>query len=176
MIMKKVRSDSKLDALPEARKIELRDGLLGGWRYEDARAWLAGECGVSSSLAAISGFYRRECAPVIRERRQVAALKAEVLGDMAGETDWDLASIESLKQMAFEVMASPAVDIKKTEKIFRLLLKRKDQEIAERQLRLREDAAAQAKRQLEAATARAKAKGGISEETLRELEEAAKLL
>ena len=174
--MKKPRSDSKLDALPEARKIELRDGLLGGWRLEDAKAWLAQECGVSSSVAAISGFYRRECAPVLRDRRQVAALKAEVLGGLAGETDWDLASIEALKQMAFEVMSNPATNVREVEKVFRLFLKRKEQELVERQLALKEEAAAAAKRQLEAATARAKAKGGISEETLRELEEAAKLL
>lgn len=175
--MKKPRGDSKLDSLrPESRVLELRDGLLGGWTYEDAKSWLLTECGVSTTLSSLSTFFRRHCAPLMRERRQLAAMRAEAIGELAGETDWDAASIESLRQMCFEFMASPEADIEATERMFRLLLKRKDQELAERQLMLREDAARAAKSRLEAATAKAKAKGGISEETLRELEEAAKLL
>ncbi|MFU8894015.1 MAG: hypothetical protein ACNA8L_10340 [Luteolibacter sp.] len=174
--MKKPRSDSKLDSLPESRVLELRDGLLGGWKYDEALSWLAAECGVSSSLAALSGFYRRHCAPVVKSRLQLASLKAEAIGEMAGSTDWDTASIERLRQMVFEFMASPDSDMEATERMFRLLLKRKDQELAERQIKMREEAAAEAKAKLELATAKAKAKGGISEETLKELEEAAKLL
>ena len=172
---KKPRGDSKLDALPESRVMELRDGLLGGWTYADALSWLSTECAVSSSLSALSAFFRRHCAPVIRERRQLAVLKAEAIAEAAGSTDWDTASLENLRQMVFEFMSDPKADIDKVEKMFRLLLKRKDQEITERQIRLREEQAAEAKRKLEAAATKARS-GGISEETLKELEEAAKLL
>ncbi len=173
---KKPRSDSKLDALPESRLLELRDGLLGSWSYAYELSWLATECGVSSSPSALSSFYKRHCAPVLRERKQLAAVKAEVIGEMADKTDWDKASIESLKQMVFEFMANPLADTKEIERLFSLLLRRKDQELDERKLRLVEDKAAEAKRQLEAAMSKAKAKGGLSEETLQEIEAAAGLL
>lgn len=140
---KKPRSDSKLDALPAARVAELRDGLLGGWRYEDARAWLRSECRLSCSLSALSGFFRRHCAPVIRDRRSFAALRAATITDGAG-TDWDAASMERLRQMVFEFMADPAADLAATERMFRLLLKSRDQEMDARRVALLEKRATQA--------------------------------
>lgn len=173
---KKPRSDSKLDTLPEQQLLQLRDGLLSGWKLEDAKSWLIAECGVSSSLASLSAFYKRHCAPVLRERRQLAALKAEAIAEDAGITDWDLASIEKLRQMVFEFMANPEADIEATERMFKLLLKRKDQELTERTLKLKEEAAAEAKAKLQAITTAAKSKGGLTPETLAEIEAAAGLL
>ena len=174
--MKKPRADSKLDALPESRVLELRDGLLNGWSYEAALSWLNTECGQSSSLAALSSFFKRHCAPVLRDRRQLAALKAEAISDAAGETDWDAASIERLRQTVFEFMSNPNADMEATERMFRLLLKRKDQELTERTLRIKEEAAAEAKAKLQAITTAAKSKGGLTPETLAEIEAAAGLL
>lgn len=174
--MKKPRADSKLDTLPESRVLELRDGLLGSWSYEAALSWLQTECEVSSSLASLSSFFKRHCAPVIQDRRQLAALKAEAIAEDAGITDWDLASIEKLKQMVFEFMANPVADIEATERMFKLLLKRKDQELTERTLALKEEAAAEAKQKLQAITSAAKSKGGLTAETLAEIEAAAGLL
>jgi hypothetical protein len=174
--MKKPRADSKLDSMPQARQRELRDHLLGGTSYDAVLGWLKDECGVDSSLASLSAFYKRHCAPVLRERRQLASIKAETIGEMAGSTDWDAASIERLRQMVFEFMSDPNADIEATERMFRLLLKSRDQELDMRRVRMLEDKAKQAKAAMESATAKAKAGGGISEETLRELEEAAKLL
>jgi hypothetical protein len=142
--MKKPRSDSKLDALPESRVLELRDGLLGGWSYDAAMSWLATECGVSSTLSALSSFFKRHCAPVMREKRQLAALKAEAIGDLAGKVDWDAASIEHLRQMVFEFMADPKADLESTERMFRLLLKSRDQETDRRKLAILEAKAKQA--------------------------------
>lgn len=141
---RKPRSDSKLDTLPESRVMELRDGLLGGWRYEDAMSWLATECGVTTSLAALSSFFKRHCAPVLRERRQLAALKAEAITEGVGLTDWDAASIERLRQTVFEFMADPNADIEATERLFKLLLKSRDQEVDRRKLTLMEEKAKQA--------------------------------
>jgi hypothetical protein len=142
--MKKPRSDSKLDTLPESRVLELRDGLLGGWSYADALSWLASECGLQSSLAALSAFFKRHCAPVLKERRQLAALKAEAIAEDAGVTDWDAASIEKLRQMVFEFMSDPKSNIENTERLFRLLLKSRDQEVDRRKLALLEARAKQA--------------------------------
>ena len=174
--MKKPRADSKLDSMPESRVLELRDNLLGGMSYEAVLSWLASECGVSSTLSALSSFYKRHCAAVLRERQQLAAMKAEVIGEMAGATDWDAASIEKLRQMVFEFMADPNADIEATERMFKLLLKRKDQELTERTLRLKEEAASEAKAKLNAITTAAKSKGGLTAETLAEIEAAAGLL
>jgi hypothetical protein len=142
--MKKPRSDSKLDSLPESRVLELRDGLLGGWRYEEALSWLASECGVCSSLSALSAFYKRHCAPVVKQRLQLASLKAEAIAEDAGKTDWDAASIERLRQMVFEFMTTPDADLEATERMFKLLLKSRDQEVDRRKLVLLEQKAKQA--------------------------------
>lgn len=141
---KKPRSDSKLDSLPEQQLLELRDGLLSGWKLEDAKSWLIVECGVSSSLAALSAFFKRHCVPVIRDRRQLAALKAEAITEGVGLTDWDAASIERLRQTVFEFMSNPNADIEATERLFKLLLKSRDQEVDRRKLVLLEEKAKQA--------------------------------
>ena len=141
---KKPRSDSKLDSLPEQQLLELRDGLLSGWKLEDAKSWLIVECGVSSSLAALSAFFKRHCVPVIRDRRQLAALKAEAITEGVGLTDWDGASIERLRQTVFEFMSDPNADIEATERLFKLLLKSRDQEVDRRKLVLLEEKAKQA--------------------------------
>ena len=141
---KKPRSDSKLDSLPEQQLLELRDGLLSGWKLEDAKSWLIVECGVSSALSAVSGFYKRHCVPVIRDRRQLAALKAEAITEGVGLTDWDGASIERLRQTVFEFMSDPNADIEATERLFKLLLKSRDQEVDRRKLVLLEEKAKQA--------------------------------
>jgi hypothetical protein len=171
---RKTRSDSKLDALPKARVAELRDGLLGGWRYDDARAWLQSECKLSCSLGAFTAFYKRHCAPILRDRRQLAALKAETITAGAG-TDWDAASMERLRQMVFEFMADPNADIEATERMFKLLLKSRDQEMDARRLRLLEAKAAKLD-ELEAKAKEIKAGGGLTPETLEMLEKQLKLL
>jgi len=166
---------SPLDSLPNGGSAALRDGLLGDWTYEAALAWLESECGTKSSLAALSAFFKRNCAPVIRERRQLAALKAEAIGGEAGLTDWDAASIERLRQMVFEFMANPKADLEATERMFRLLLKSRDQEVDRRKLALLETKA----KRLDALEAKAKeitAGGGLSAETLDVIEKQLKLL
>lgn len=130
----KPRSDSKLDALPAPRRAELRDGLLDGWSYDAARRWLASECRVTVSPAVLTRFYRRHCAPLVRQRTALAAARAEAIGAAAGEVDWDAASIEALRQMAFSAMARPEADPEEVERLMRLLLKRRDQEINERRV------------------------------------------
>ena len=120
---KKPRSDSKLDSLPGGKFLQLRDGLLGGWKYDHAVEWLLAECGVSSSLAALSAFYRRHCEPLVMDRRQLAAVKAETLVNAAGRTNWNTASLELVKQMTFEFLNQPEVDAKTAEKFLKLVLK-----------------------------------------------------
>ena len=50
---KKPRSDSKLDAMPGNRVMELRDKLLAGDSYLECITWLDMECGVTTSVACL---------------------------------------------------------------------------------------------------------------------------
>lgn len=177
---RKARSDSKLDNLPELQLLELRDGLLKRTfkSYDEALQWLLIECGVDSSRAALSGFFKRHCAPLIKERRQYAAIRAEALGD-AMESDpvnWDAAIIEKTKQLTFEFLDAEEVDADSIKKLLDAISKARGQELDERRVTLMEEKAASAKAKLEQVAEKEKSKGGISEETLREIEEAAGLL
>lgn len=109
---KKPRSDSKLDAMPESRVLELRDLLLAGKRQRDVLDWLAQECGVSSSPAALTSFYKRHCTPVIRERRKFSVVKAEALGKAMSKdpVTWDDKIVERTKQLAFEFLSEDSPD------------------------------------------------------------------
>lgn len=171
----KPRSDSKLDSLPELQLLELRDGLLSGWKYDEALSWLATECGVESSLAALSAFYKRHCAPVIQDRRQIAALKAETIIEDAGKTNWNAATLELVKQVSFEMLSREDFDPKTVERFLKVVLKANAQEVDERKLALLE---AKAKRmdELESKAKQIKAGGGLSKEMLEMLEKQLKIL
>ena len=126
---KKPRSDSKLDGMPESRVLELRDRLLAGDGYRELLDWLSLECGVSSSLGSLSVFYRRHCVPLLRESRQLAAVKAEAIVEDAGRTDWNMATMELVKQVSFEMMSGQAIDTKTAEKFIKLILKADAQDL-----------------------------------------------
>ena len=152
MMDKKPRGDSKLDNLPEQHFLALRDGFLTRRfrTYDEALSWLEVECGVSSSPAALSGFFRRECAPVIKQRRSIAALRAEAWGDACeGEESMTPAISERLKQIVFEVLETDAPKTKDVKALVDSFAKitsegRKDKqlELDERKLALLEQKAA----------------------------------
>lgn len=126
---KKPRCDSMLDRLPESRVMELRDGLLNGWSQDEAKSWLATECGmIVKSGATITRFYKRHCAPVISDRRKLAAVKSEIYVKEAGRTDWDAATMELVSQVTFEMLDGQRSDPKVAEKFVKLVLKRDAQD------------------------------------------------
>ena len=126
---KKPRPDSMLDRLPESRIMELRDGLLSGWGHEECRSWLATECGVIvKSGSTLNTFYKRHCAPIIRERRKLAAVKSEIYVKEAGRTDWDAATAELVSQVTFEMLDGQRTDPKIAEKFVKLVLKKDAQD------------------------------------------------
>lgn len=147
MSAKKPRSDSKLDNLPELQFLALRDGLINRTfaSYQEALSWLAAECGVSSSPAALSGFWRRNCAPIVKEQRQFAAIRAEALGDAmrSDPVNWDEAIIEKTKQLAFEFLDSGESDADSVKKLLDAILKAQKQELDERKVVLLEEKARQ---------------------------------
>ena len=118
-----------LDRLPESRIMELRDGLLSGWGHEECRSWLATECGVIvKSGSTLNTFYKRHCAPIIRERRKLAAVKSEIYVKEAGRTDWDAATAELVSQITFEMLDGQRTDPKIAEKFVKLVLKKDAQD------------------------------------------------
>lgn len=174
---RKARGDSKLDTLPPAQLQELISGLLGGWTYTQATDWLQVECGVSVSLSAFTPFYSRHVSPILRERKQFAALSAKTLADMARETEaFDAAAIGELKEYAYRLIRNPNSDPEEARKWMETLIKAQAGQRDSRKLHLLEASAREAKAKLDAVAKSAKSKGGISPETLAEIEEAAGLL
>lgn len=174
---KKPRGDSKLDSLPPAKKEELIHGMLGGWTYGQAADWLGVECSLSVSGSAWTPFYQRNVEPILRERKQFAALTAGTLAKMAKETEaFDSAAIAELKEYAYRLIRDPNSDPEETRKWMETLIKAQAGQRDGRKLAMLEASAREAKAKLEALTTAAKSQGGLTPETLRQIEEAAGLL
>jgi hypothetical protein len=176
---RKPRADSKLDGLPGGRFLELRERMPGNQEtYREIREWLRDECGVDTSGPALTAFFKRHCAPLLLERRALAAAQAEAIGTEASENpvDWDAAAVEKLRQFAFQMMLAPGADPKAVKNVFTILLKRQSLDHEGRKLALLEEKSAEAKRKITEALDASKTKGGLTEETLKRIEEAANLL
>lgn len=175
---KKPRADSKLDSMPESRVLELRDKLLGGISYQECLSWLAAECGVASSLASLSSFYKRHCAPVVRERRLLSVVKAEALGDAmaADPVNWDEKIVDRTKQLVFEFLSSDTQDPDTAGKLLDAVVKARKQEFAERIQTRRQETEERKLALLEAKAQRAdEAQGVVEDSTLSEEERTTKL-
>ncbi len=110
---RKARGDSKLDKLkPESRVLELRDLLLAGATYKEAKAWLLETCNTTTTGDALMHFWHRHCQPIKDEEMSLAAAAAEGLVDRAGAVDWDTAITEFMKQTTFEIISGQEVDAK----------------------------------------------------------------
>jgi hypothetical protein len=142
---KKPRADSKLDSLtPESRVLELRDMLLSGASQKECRDWLAETCQVTTTGDALTRFWKRHCAPILRESRQLAAVKAESIIADAGRTDWNSGTMELVKQVSFELMSGQKLDARTAEKFIRLMLQAEAQQMDARKLAILETKANQA--------------------------------
>lgn len=176
--MKKPRSDAKLLNLPEEKKAKLCDWMLSGMPYHKVRELCAAELGVATSLGALSCFYSEFCAAALLAQRARAVGVAEEIAQDATKTPgrFDAATIDALKQRAFEMAIQPMADPRDVRSIFSLVLKARDQDLAkaklEQQVREYEEKAAKAKEQLE----KVALAGGLSAETLASVEEAISLL
>jgi len=124
--------------LPDEQMAALSDWLLGGMDYRKARLLLKKEFGVATSDAALSRFYSEVCSAALLARRQRAVSTAE---EIAGEAakhpgKFDQATIDAIKQKAFELSISPQSSSKDVKALFSLVLKSRDQELSEKQLLL----------------------------------------
>lgn len=110
---RKTRSDSKLHNLqPESRVAELRDLLLSGAGYEEAKAWLWKTCQVTTTGDALGRFWAQVCQPIKDEQTSLTAAVADGIIDRIGAVDWDAATEELMKQTTFELLSGRDVDEK----------------------------------------------------------------
>lgn len=175
--LRKARGDSKLDSLPPAQLAELVQGLLCAWTYTEAVDWLKVECGVAVSLSSLTPFYSRHVLPVLVERKQFAALSAKALAKLATESEaFDAAAIGELKEYAYRLIRTPTTEPEEARKWMETLIKAQAGQRDSRKLSLLEAAAREAKAKLTALASAAKSNGGLTPETLKQIEEAAGLL
>lgn len=158
--------------------MELRDGLLGSLKYEEALSWLAAECGVSSTLSSLSAFYRSHCAPVLQDRRRLYALKATEFEKAEEEDGLDFtdSAFAQLKQRYFAMVLDPLADLGEVEGLGKMLInyakvqlagEKVDQDNRRLQmLEAKERKLEEAKKDLE----ERKDAGGLSAETMAEIE------
>jgi hypothetical protein len=139
--MPKPRSDAKLLNLPEEQLAQLSDWLLSGMPYHKAKALVKETFHVETSLAALSNFYETICCSALIARRQQAVSTADEIATAAQTKPgrFDAATIDALKQKAFELSISPMSNPKDVKNLFSLVLKARDQEIDEKQLSLARD-------------------------------------
>jgi hypothetical protein len=110
---RKVRGDSKLHSLkPESRVLELRDLLLGGATYKEAKDWLWEHCQETTTGDALGRFWALECQPIKDEEVSLTVAVAEGMIDRIGAVDWDSATEELMRQTTFELLNGQEVDAK----------------------------------------------------------------
>lgn len=129
--MRKPRSDSKLAHLPEDQRQALTDWLLAGTAYRVVKGRLLSEFGVSTSDDALCRFWNDYCgAALIARRQRAVSLADEVAAEAAREPGrFDAATIDALKQKAFELAVNPQSDPRDVKGLFMLVLKSRDQEL-----------------------------------------------
>ncbi len=135
--MKKPKS-KLLTELDEAQQAQLADWLLSGMPYHQARELVSKEFGVSVALSSFTSFWQECCAPELIRRRSRAKETADSIAAEASRQPgkFDAATIDALKQKAFELATSPGADPKNVKAIFSLVLKANDQHIKGQELDL----------------------------------------
>jgi len=174
--LRKPRSDSKLDALNVDQQRQLCEWLLtSGLTYEKIKGLVLDEFGTSTSTRALSVFYQSYVVPNLIRRRAQGVSK-ELSEDFPRESSE--ATLHALELKASEMVSNPFLDPKSLASIFTLLLGARDrrlkqQDIIEKlcRLQLLEKNSEKAKEKLTMILNK-----GLTNETLQEIEAAAKLL
>ena len=168
------RSDSALMSLPDDRQRELFD-FCDGHRADGLRKirlLLQEEQGVTVSLSTLSNWLNWYS---LRAKVQGVAAMADDLAKILKETPGlklDDATVMRTAQAFFEAKAMQENDADTYVKLAGVRRGTADLRIRERRIRLEEDKVAQAKAKLQGIIS----KGGISAETMAQIEEAARIL
>ena len=176
---KEIRSDAKLKNLPAQALEDL-------WRFrnpEEDGEKLTLEAilveiplrfGFTCSLSSLSEFYKWLR---LKRRMDSAAKRAsQARLELARDPKATPEDLDRIGQMVFTAETIEDGNVKGYVELAKLRLQARSLDINARKLRLLEAAAKEAKLKLDAVTSAAKSKGGISAETLAQIEEAAGLL
>jgi len=180
--MRKARSDSKLKNLPPDQYEALVDWMLAGVPYRVIKKRLADEFKVVvRGNSALTDFWNDCCAAALLARRQRAIAMADEVAAEAEKRpgEFDAATIDALKQKAFELAVNPNADPRDVKGLFMLVLKARDQAINEREIELAEQKFREQQARNEQASEKLRdvvSGGGISRGTIKQIEEALKLL
>lgn len=138
MSFRKPRSDAKLLNLADEVQAAIADYLLSGMPYHQAREVVAKEFGVTASLGAFAQFYQAVCVPALLRKRSQAAAAAEQLAEEVTRSPgaWDQATVDAIKQKAFELAIAPSSSPKDVKALFVLIQKARDQDIKREELDL----------------------------------------
>lgn len=141
----KGKLENELDELQQA---QLAEWLLSGMTYHDAVGAVQKEFGLKVGHSAFQVFWERVCVPHLLRRRSVAiSTSAEIATEAEKRPgQFDTATIDALKQKAFELAISPRPNPKDVKALFMLVLKARDQDLNERKIRLLEQKAEQAEK------------------------------
>jgi hypothetical protein len=178
-MMRKPRSDSKLDALDVDQQRQLCEWLLTpGLNYERVKELVFEKFNTSTTGSSLSRFYRDYVGAYVLERRRQAVGLATEIGEELKRApgEFSAQTIDALEQKAFELAQNPMVDPKEVKAIFSLVLKARDQSLDERRLVLHEKKAAAFDRAQAALTEAKASKGGVTPETLERIERELNLL
>jgi hypothetical protein len=139
--MRKPRSDAKLLNLPEEQQAQLADWLLSGIPYQTVKKMVQDSYSIDTSLGALSSFYNNVCGAALIARRQRAVSTADDIASAAAATPgkFDSATIDALKQKAFELSINPGSDPRDVKSLFMLVLKARDQQLDQDHLALDRD-------------------------------------
>jgi hypothetical protein len=186
MSIRKPRSDSKLEALEDDQKHQLCEWLLTpGLNYAKIKTLVEMEFKVHTTGGSLSAFWYSYVAAYLTEKRARAVGLAKEVGEDLKRSpgQFNEATIAALEQKAFELANNPMIDPDSVHSVFTLLLKARDQELKSQDIAIKmrrlealekkEANTTQAKEQLTKIVA---SKGGLSADTLKQIEEAAKLL
>ena len=181
--MRKIRSDAILLNLPEEQQAKLAEWLLNGMPYHEAKVLVEKEFGRSvKSLDSFRSFWQQVCQPQILARRRRAVTTADERAAEAKKNpgQFDLATMDAIKQRAYELAESPEAKAGDVKAILMLLLKARDQDIHERELELSlqkyRDEVAERKAAMQRELDAAKSGGGITPKTLEKIEAELRLL
>jgi hypothetical protein len=136
--MRKPNSTAKLLNLPEEQQSQLAEWLLDGMPYHTAQEVVKKDFGVATSQRALSQFWQEVCGPALLMRRRRAVSMADEVAQEAAKApgQFDTATIEALKQKAFELSIAPGANPKDVKSLFMLVLKARDQQHDEAKLKL----------------------------------------
>lgn len=176
-----VRADARLQNLPQEALEELwalRHPEVEGdrvWTLTEVAAWAPGRFGFEVSTSAVANFYQWLA---MKRRMESAAASADQakLEWVKQNPDTKPDDLEALGQMVFTSESIHDGNVKAFVALMRERTRAKIVEHDRRRLVLLEENARQAKAKLEALTTDAKSKGGLTPETLRQIEAAAGLL